>query len=187
MNTALEVRLMPLAELVPAAYNPRRALPATDPAYRKLKASLERFGLVEPLVWNELTGRVVGGHLRLRILAELGATAVPVSVVRLTDAAEKALNLVLNNREAQGRPDAAKLADILAELQPLPEFADTGYDLGTLAALQMLPAELPPPPAPAGDRVTITLTADADAYARLEPKLDALVREFDLVAHVCGA
>ena len=146
----------------------------------------ERFGLVEPLVWNELTGRVVGGHLRLRILAELGATAVPVSVVRLTDAAEKALNLVLNNREAQGRPDAAKLADILAELQPLPEFADTGYELGTLAALQMLPADLPPP-APAGDRVTITLTADADAYARLEPKLDALVREFDLIAHVRGA
>ena len=186
MNTALEVRLMPLAELVPAAYNPRRELPATDPAYRKLKASLERFGLVEPLVWNELTGRVVGGHLRLRILAELGATAVPVSVVRLTEAAEKALNLVLNNREAQGRPDAAKLADILAELQPLPEFADTGYDLGTLAALQMLPAELPPP-APARDRVTVTLTADADAYARMEPKLDALIREFDLVAHVRGA
>ena len=187
MNTALEVRLMPLAALVPAAYNPRREVPATDPAYRKLKASLERFGLVEPLVWNELTGRVVGGHLRLHILAELGATAVPVSVVRLTDAAEKALNLVLNNREAQGRPDAAKLADILAELQPLPEFADTGYDLGTLAALQMLPAELPPPPAPARDRVTVTLTADADAYARMEPKLDALVREFDLVAHVRGA
>ena len=186
MNTALEVRLMPLAELVPAAYNPRRELPATDPAYRKLKASLERFGLVEPLVWNELTGRVVGGHLRLRILAELGATAVPVSVVRLTDAAEKALNLVLNNREAQGRPDAAKLADILAELQPLPEFADTGYDLGTLAALQMLPAELPPP-APTRDRVTVTLTADADDFARMEPKLDALIREFDLTAHVKGA
>jgi len=186
VNTALEVRLMPLAELVPAAYNPRRELAVTDPAYRKLKASLERFGLVEPLVWNELTGRVVGGHLRLRILAELGATAVPVSVVRLTETAEKALNLVLNNREAQGRPDAAKLADILAELQPLPEFADTGYELGTLAALRMTPAELPPlPPTPA--RVTVTLTATPDAFARMEPALDALVREFDLTAHVTGA
>ena len=186
MNVTLEVRQMPLAELVPAAYNPRRELPPAAAAYRKLKACLERFGLVEPLVWNEVTGRVVGGHLRLRILAELGTAAVPVSVVRLSEAAEKALNLVLNNREAQGRPDAAKLADILAELQPLPEFADTGYELGTLAALQMVPAEVPPP-APATERVTVTLTATADTFARMEPKLDALIREFDLTAHVHGA
>lgn len=186
MNTTLEVRVMPLSELVPAAYNPRQELAATAPAYRKLKASLERFGLVEPLVWNECSGRVVGGHLRLRILRELGVTSVPVSVVRLGEAAEKALNLVLNNREAQGRPDAAKLADILAELQPLPEFADTGYELGTLAALRMTPAELPPLPSmPA--IVTITLTATPDSFTRMEPALDSLIREFDLTAHVTGA
>ena len=186
MNTDLEVRLLPLAELVPAPYNPRRELPATAPAYRKLKASLERFGLVEPLVWNELTGRVVGGHLRLRILRDLGVAAVPVSVVRLSEAAEKALNLVLNNREAQGRPDAAKLADILAELEPLPEFADTGYELGTLAALRMTPAEVPPP-APPREKVMVTLTATVDAFARMEPDLDALIRKYDLTVHVRGA
>ena len=71
----LEVRVLPIGDLTPAAYNPRRPLKPTDPAYRKLKASLEEFGLVEPLVWNELTGRVVGGHARLRILKELGITA----------------------------------------------------------------------------------------------------------------
>ncbi len=109
----LEVRTLPIGRLTPAAYNPRRDLPPTSPAYRKLKASLERFGLVEPLVWNEPTGRVVGGHLRLRILKELGVAEVPVSVVHLSDAQEKALNVVLNNHEAQGRYDPAKLADIL--------------------------------------------------------------------------
>lgn len=185
MTTTLEVRLLPLSILIPAAYNPRRELPTTDPAYRKLKASLERFGLVEPLVWNERTGRVVGGHLRLRILKELGVAEVPVSVVRMTEAAEKALNLMLNNREAQGRPDAAKLADILAELQPLPEFADTGYDLGTLAALKLLPAESPPP-LPVPDKATITLSMSTEVFGQLEPRLDALVREFDLVVHVKG-
>ena len=185
MTTTLDVRRLPLSELVPAAYNPRRELPATDPAYRKLKASLERFGLVEPLVWNESTGRVVGGHLRLRILKELGVAEVPVSVVRLTEAAEKALNLMLNNREAQGRPDAAKLADILAELQPLPEFADTGYDLGTLAALTMTPTD-DPAPIPAPDKVTITLTMPAEVFGKLELQLDALVRDFDLAVHVKG-
>lgn len=185
MTAQLEVRVLPLSELVPAAYNPRRPLAATDPAYRKLKAGIERFGLVEPLVWNELTGRVVGGHLRLRILTELGVAEVPVSVVRLTEAAEKALNLLLNNREAQGRPDAAKLADILAELQPLPEFAATGYDLGTLAALTLTPAA-DPPPLPVPGKVTITLGMPADVFAKLEPRLDALVREFDLAVHVTG-
>lgn len=185
MNIELEVRLMPLADVVPAPYNPRRELPATAPAYRKLKASLERFGLVEPLVWNATTGRVVGGHLRLRILRELGAAAVPVSIVRLTEAAEKALNLVLNNREAQGRPDAAKLADILAELEPLPEFADSGYELGTLAALRMTPAEVPPP-SPAAETVTVTLTTDAATFAQMEADLDALIRKYDLTAHVRG-
>src|SRR5260221_5287679 len=80
---ALEIRRLPVAELNPAPYNPRRALKPTDPAYRKLEASLRQFGLVEPLVWNESTGHVVGGHARLRILKELGVAEVPVSVVRL--------------------------------------------------------------------------------------------------------
>src|SRR5438067_12150060 len=108
-----ELRRLPIDRLKPAPYNPRDDLRPGSPAYRKLAASLREFGLVEPLVWNELTGHVVGGHARLRILAELGATEVPVSVVRLSPEREKALNIVLNNREAQGRFDPAKLADLL--------------------------------------------------------------------------
>ena len=86
---SLEIRVLPIDQLVPAPYNPRRVLSPKSPAYRKLAASLKEFGLVEPLVWNELTGHVVGGHMRLRVLRELGTTEVPVSVVRLTDAREK--------------------------------------------------------------------------------------------------
>src|SRR5687767_7219362 len=112
-DDVFEVRVLPIGELHPAPYNPRKSLKPTDPAYKKLRASLEEFGLVEPLVWNELTGRVVGGHARLRILRELGYAEVPVSVVRLDEAREKALNVVLNNHEAQGRYDPAKLADLL--------------------------------------------------------------------------
>src|SRR5829696_1106426 len=128
LMSPFELRVVPLADLKPAPYNPRRVLAPTSPAYKKLKASLAEFGLVEPLVWNELTGHVVGGHARLRILKELGVTEVPVSVVRLTDAREKSLNVVLNNQEAQGRYDTAKLADVLTELEDLPEFELTGFD-----------------------------------------------------------
>jgi ParB-like chromosome segregation protein Spo0J len=180
----LEIRTLPLADLKPAPYNPRRLLAPTSPAYRKLRASLAEFGLVEPLVWNELTGHVVGGHARLRILAELGVTEVPVSVVRLTEAREKALNVVLNNQEAQGRYDPGKLTGLLTELETLPELELTGFDRDTLDALRFRPVELEPPKSDESDRVEITLVTDAATYAKLAPQLDALVGAFDLVTHV---
>lgn len=179
----LEVRILPLLELKPAPYNPRRPLLPGSPAYNKLKASLVEFGLVEPLVWNETTGHVVGGHARLRILKELGYTEVPVSVVRLSETREKALNVVLNNQEAQGRFDPRRLAELLGELEHLPELELTGFDARTRAALRLEPVP-PPVTPPEPDRVTITLEADATTYAALAPELDALVRRFDLVAHV---
>jgi ParB-like chromosome segregation protein Spo0J len=184
--STLEVRTLPVGQLTPAAYNPRREVAATSPAYRKLRASLERFGLVEPLVWNERTGRVVGGHLRLRILRELGVAEVPVSVVRLTDAQEKALNVVLNNHEAQGRYDPAKLAAVLDELKDLPEMADTGFDPAVLRSLRLRPVDERPADEVTG-RVEVTLATDPGTFADLRPRLDELVREFDLEAHIRGA
>src|SRR5690349_17705359 len=179
----LDVRTLPLADLKPAPYNPRQSLQPADRRYRKLAASLREFGLVEPLVWNELTGHVVGGHARLAILRELGAADVPVSVVRLTPEREKALNVVLNNLEAQGRFDPTRLADLLTELEDLPELELTGFDARDLADLRLEPAE--EPAADAGrSEVEITLTMDAATYDRLAPRLEALVAEFDLVCHV---
>ena len=179
----LEVRTLPLADLTPAPYNPRRVLKPTDRRYRKLAASVRAFGLVEPLVWNELAGHVVGGHTRLRILRELGVADVPVSVVRLTPEREKALNVVLNNLEAQGRFDPAKLADLLDELADLPELELTGFDGRDLAALRLEPIK-DLPAEPQSSRVEVTLVANPATYDRLAPRLDALVAEFDLVCHV---
>ena len=179
----LEMRMLPIADLMPAPYNPRRVLSPTSPAYRKLKASITEFGLVEPLIWNELTGHVVGGHARLRVLKELGVAEVPVSVVRLTDAREKALNVVLNNQEAQGRYDPDKLADLLTELEDRPEFELTGFDSRALTALRFQPAkDLLPAPDPG--RVEITLVTDPATFEQLAPELDALVSRYDLVTHI---
>jgi len=185
--TALEIRTLPVADLKPAPYNPRRALRPGSPAYRKLKASLAEFGLVEPLVWNELTGNVVGGHARLGILAELGVAEVPVSVVRLSEAREKALNVVLNNQEAQARYDPAKLADLLAELRDTPELDLTGFDERLLPALRLAPAGPAAGESAGADRVEVTLVTDSATYAKLAPELDALVGRFDLVTHVRNA
>ncbi len=178
------MRVLPIDELKPAPYNPRTVLRPTDPAYRKLEASLREFGLVEPLIWNEKTGYVVGGHARLRILRDLGVQQVAVSVVRLTPAREKALNVVLNNREAQARFDTDLLADLLTELEELPEMELTGFDADDLAALRLEPMDEPVEPEPAPERIEVTLETDPATFARLSPRLDELIRDYDLVSHV---
>ena len=113
------------------------------------------------------------------------SSEVPVSVVRLGLEREKALNVVLNNREAQGRFDPERLAELLTELEELPELELTGFDASDLAALRLEPVT-PAPPAPEADagRVEVTLVTASDTYERLAPRLDALVAEFDLVTHV---
>jgi ParB-like chromosome segregation protein Spo0J len=184
IDTTVEVRMMPIKRLKPAPYNPRRVLKPADTAYRKLEASLRQFGLVEPLIWNERTGHVVGGHTRLGILKKLGVKQVPVSVVQLSDEREKALNVVLNNQEAQGRYDPEKLADLLEELDELPELVMTGFDHHTVETLRFEPVADRDEPEETEARVVITLEMDAAIYERAAPKLDALIAEFDLISHV---
>lgn len=181
----MEIRTMAVAALTPAPYNPRKQLKPADPAWKKLEASLREFGLVEPLVWNESTGHVVGGHARLAILKQLGTTDVQVSVVRLTPAREKALNVVLNNREAQGKFDPRKLADLLSELDGQSELDLTGFDNADLRALKLEPLE-GLAPMDELDCLTIQLTVPREKYETLAPQLDTLVREFDLECHVKG-
>jgi ParB-like nuclease family protein len=184
MNAMLEVRLLPIEQLKPAPYNPRKTLQPGDAAYRKLEASLREFGLVEPLIWNERSGRVVGGHTRLMILKKLGVKKVPVSVVRLSQEREKALNIVLNNQEAQGRYDTEKLADLLEELEDLPELELTGFDQHTIDALRFEPAGAVEQAGDESDSVAVTLEMDAPTYEIVAPRLDEIVAEFDLISHV---
>jgi ParB-like chromosome segregation protein Spo0J len=183
MSPTLKVRMLPIKDLKPAPYNPRLALKPSDRRYQKLARSLREFGLVEPLVWNEKTGHVVGGHARLAILKSMGVKKVPVSVVRLTRAREKALNVVLNNLEAQGRYDPDKLADLLGELTELPELELTGFDERDLADLRLEPADDVPADAER-TAVEITIQTDSTVYEKLTPRLDDLIREFDLICHV---
>jgi len=100
---------MKLTELTPADYNPRTI---TDRALEGLGNSMDRFGMVQPIVWNERTKRIVGGHQRYRVLAEKGIEETDVVVVDLDENDEVALNIALNNPEIQGEFDD-KIDDIL--------------------------------------------------------------------------
>ncbi len=108
------IRKIPIQDINPASYNPRKDLCPGDEEYEKLKRSINEFGYVEPLVWNKHTGNLVGGHQRLKILLDSGVTEVQVSVVDMDIEKEKALNIALN--KISGDWDDEKLAALLQEL-----------------------------------------------------------------------
>ena len=117
---ATRVERRPIASLTPAAYNPREIAPD---ALAGLTASVRRFGLVQPIIVNERTGNVVGGHQRLKVLEADGVTDTDVILVDLDLAEEKALNLALNSHAISGdwTPDALPLLDEI--LGALPDLA----------------------------------------------------------------
>lgn len=111
----METAVLKLAEIIPADYNPRVKLKKGDTQYEALNNSIERFGLVEPLIVNKRNNVLIGGHQRLNVLLARGETEAEAVLVDLDEQKEKALNLALNKIE--GEWDFDKLDDILGNLE----------------------------------------------------------------------
>lgn len=126
----VEIKMIPLDMINPAPYNPRKDLQPEDTEYKKLERSIDEFGYVDPIVWNELTGNMVGGHQRYKILKNKGCTETDVSVVHLDTVKEKALNIALN--KVSGEWDEEKLETLLKELESEIDLAITGYDINEI-------------------------------------------------------
>lgn len=115
MNQKMTIRKISIKDIQPAKYNPRKDLKPGDPAYEKLKRSMTEFGYVEPIIWNEETGNIVGGHQRYKVLVAEGNTEVECVVVKLSPEREKALNVALN--KVTGDWEVEALADLIKELE----------------------------------------------------------------------
>ena len=127
MNHEMEIRKISVSDIKPAKYNPRKDLKPGDPAYEKLKRSMTEFGYVEPIIWNEETGNIVGGHQRYKVLVAEGHKEVECVVVRLTSEKEKALNVALN--KVTGDWEFEALADLLKDLDEQDfDVTLTGFD-----------------------------------------------------------
>ena len=126
-------RVMPIAELLPSKYNPRKI---TRAELDKLRRSIETFGYVEPVVWNERSRHVVGGHQRLKVLHEMGFKTIEVTVVDLDEKKEQLLNVALNR--ISGSWDEPMLANLLATLQSHEaDVSLTGFDADEMNNLQL--------------------------------------------------
>ena len=110
----MNIQKIPAGKLQAAKYNPRKDLQPGDAEYEKLRRSIEEFGYVEPVIWNERTGNIVGGHQRFKVLVALGYDEVDCVVVNLDEQREKALNVALN--KISGEFDIPLLTDLLRDL-----------------------------------------------------------------------
>lgn len=106
VTTSWTIRKVRLSDVKPMENNPRVI---TDKNLAGLEASIERFGYVEPIVWNERTGHIVGGHQRYGVLKSRGVKEATMVVVDLSPEDEMAANLTLNNPKIEGTWDDTAL------------------------------------------------------------------------------
>lgn len=131
----MQIKQLPIADLHPAAYNPRKELKPGDAEFEKLKRSLTEFGYVELVVVNAANDNtVISGHQRLSVLKHLGQETVDCVVVELDEMREKALNVAMN--KISGEWDQEKLALLIADLDANDFDAElTGFDDAEIAQL----------------------------------------------------
>lgn len=127
----MRLYLVPIDDLVTRKWdkNPRVIAPEDFDA---LKASLARFGILDPILVNLTTGRVLGGHQRIDALIANKAPHGIVRYVRLSEQDEEAANIALNRIKGSWEWDG--LAAILRGLDE-DHRALTGFRGEEVAAL----------------------------------------------------
>jgi DNA modification methylase len=135
INTNLAEKLtivrIPVKELKPSAYNPRKW---DEKAIADMKESITRFGLVDPLIVNSAPERkniVIGGHLRLKVATLLGFTEVPVVYLNIPEIErEKELNLRLNKNVGSWDEELLKAFDtnLLLDVGFTPDELNSFFD-----------------------------------------------------------
>ena len=120
----MKIEEIEISKLKPAVYNPRQI---STKQYNDLKKSIERFGLVDPIIINKNGNVVIGGHQRLKIIKSLGEKTIGCIVLDLNKEQERELNIRLNKNS--GEFDF----DILSSEFDIDELVDWGFkhiDLG---------------------------------------------------------
>ena len=92
----MEITQVKISDVILSEYNPRKISQGDK---KDLKKSLEKFGMVDPIILNKNKDRfnvLIGGHQRLKIWKELGHKEIPAVYFDLCPDHEKELNIRLN-------------------------------------------------------------------------------------------
>lgn len=128
-QTGLKIQYVNISYLHPADYNPRKW---DESAIKRLKESIKRFGVVDPILANSAPKRkniIIGGHFRWSVAKEMGFKVVPVVYLNIPDIEkEKELNLRLNRNTGEWDYELLKSWDI--DL-----LQDIGFDDNDISAI----------------------------------------------------
>nr|DAL83911.1 MAG TPA: ParB protein [Caudoviricetes sp.] len=110
----MNIKVVDINSIKPSEFNPRIQLDVGSEEFQKIKESIIEFGLVEPLLVNEVNMSIIGGHQRYSVLKFLGYKEVPCVLINEPDEErEKALCVGLN--KIKGEWDNDKLTALLNE------------------------------------------------------------------------
>ena len=108
--------------LIFAEYNPRQL---TKAQYKNLRDSIDRFGLVDPIIVNKNKDRkniIIGGHQRVKVAKDMKIEVVPCLELDLTYEKESELNVRLNRNTGEWDMDS------LANFFDVDELMDWGFN-----------------------------------------------------------
>ena len=118
----MKVEKISINKLKPAGYNPRQI---SKKQYNDLRQSIEKFGLVDPIIINK-DFTVIGGHQRLKVCKELKYKEIDCVALFLTKEEEIELNIRLN--KSGGDWDFDLLSNF--EIEELKEWGFKEIELG---------------------------------------------------------
>jgi hypothetical protein len=91
-----------------------------------LEGALRKVGIVQNVVVNERSGRMIDGHLRVELAIESGQPSVPVTYVSLSDDEEKLILATLDPVTGLAGTDQRLLDSLITDVR----LSDLGMDLG---------------------------------------------------------
>lgn len=101
LNQKIEVVYVPIDELIPAEYNPRKLTPKQE---ADISSSILNFGFVDPIIVNKNESRkmvIIGGHQRVSVAKTIGIKEVPCVFVDVPVEKERELNIRLNKNTGE--------------------------------------------------------------------------------------
>jgi hypothetical protein len=131
---SLKIETLPLASLKPHPRNPRKHPEKDSPEWKVLEASLKH-DYFDPIVWNVRNGQLVSGHLRTKVLSNMGFESADVVVVDYDEPTHIARLMAAN--KAIGENDLPKMQELFGELKTVDGFdmAVAGFTLPEIANL----------------------------------------------------
>lgn len=115
MTRRIEIQHLPPEALSPNPWNSNQVGPDME---KRLRASIEKFGIYKPILVRELENgglQILGGEHRWRVACNMGLESIPVvNLGELSDRKAKTLGLADNAQ--YGEDDGLKLAAILRDI-----------------------------------------------------------------------